>query len=602
MFFRTVQFRLMLILSLITFILMTVVWVFLNIQVEIITYDQFKNDIKDNYQVLNITQDMSVEDLVNTLQTDNVITGLIRGVDKSFTVIDQKTGSIVYSSDPMYKESGPLFRSEIFKSVNLISVMSGLATGERRSYTRGANGDFYDYVMLQQLAENRDVVLYFKYSRDRALRVLDQFNNVILTGTFIAMISALFIGFLLSRTITKPITDLMHKAESMTTGEFGQLLHVHSQDEIGDLTRTFNSMSSQLKGMITEVSSEKSKVETIINHMTDGIVAFSIEGNLLHINPAAQTILKSISDKMDIQAFMQHFHLDITLADLQSEEAVKACTRVVQDKERFIRLQFAAFLDVESRVEGLVIVLQDITEEQRVDNMRRQFVADVSHELRTPLTSVKSYTETLLDGALEDEATARRFLQVVVDETDRMTRLVKDLLQLSQHDNGILLNYQLLKPDQLIASCISRLRLAAEEKNITLSFNNMCSDLYINGDKDRLEQVLLNIVGNAIKYTPPHGKVDVLLTRDLQNAIIRVQDNGVGVPKEDLNRIFERFYRVDKARSRQMGGTGLGLAIAKEIVDMHKGSIQANSPLVGDNGTEIILRFPIKAPDSGYDS
>lgn len=592
-FFRSIQWRLILILVLITFVLMTVVWVFLTLQVEGITYSQFKEDIANNYEFLDLNETETVEHLQSELTVNPIISGLIHGVDRSFTLIRQGTGQIVYSSDSLYGRNPQTFKAEIFRSANLIAVMSGEKESALRTYTRGTDGDFYDYARIHALSDGNAMIIFFKYNRSRALEVLGRFNRVIFSGTLLALAMSFLVAVVMSRTITKPITDIMHKAESMTGGEFGQKLMVRSEDEIGELTRTFNAMSDRLDTMITEVSTEKNKVETIINHMKDGVLAFSEKGVLLHENPSARQLIGDRWQDGSFDSLMQMYGLDLRIAELTSTEDAKTETRVVQVGDRFLRMQFAPFTDVGQKVDGLVTVMQDITEEQRLDRMRRQFVADVSHELRTPLTSVKSYTETLLDGAVEERETAIHFLQVINSETDRMARLVKDLLVLSQHDSGISLSFFPVNAAELLESCIDRLRMSADEKHIAINLENRCGEVFVLGDKDRLEQVFVNIVGNAVKYTPDNGNITILLNKDLQNVIVRVQDTGIGIPKADLMRIFERFYRVDKARSRQMGGTGLGLAISREIVEIHKGSVSANSPIHGDTGTEIVVRLPI---------
>ncbi len=607
MFFRSIQWRLILILSFITFTLMTVVWVFMNFQVERSFYDSFKDDIARNYDNLQITETMSTADLENVLRTNPVITGLILGEYKSFTMVDKESGSILYSSDPVYQNSTTqdYFRAAIFKSVNLLSVMGGEVEGTNPKHTvsrvRGL-GDFYDYVRLQPLSD-KTVILFFKYSRDKAVALLDKFNGMILLSILVALLSALGIGLLLSRTITKPITDVMHKAESITAGEFGQLLEVKSMDEIGKLTDTFNFMSVRLKNMLTEISAEKNKVETVINHITAGILAFDRNGLAIHINHAAGVLLsdlpktqavKNLGNPMQFSSLMKVLGCEVRLADLflETVEATKPVILPIADK--FIRIQFAAFGDRSGENGGVILVLQDMTEEQRLENMRREFVANVSHELRTPLTSVKSYTETLIDGAAEDKVVRDRFLRIINEETDRMVRLVKDLLVLSSHDSGLKIVFSEVDPDVLVQSCVERLRHAAAEKNQNLTVEKLTlfpEQILLQGDFDRLEQLLLNIVGNAIKYTPANGTVRIAQSVEGKWYVIRVHDTGMGIPKADLQRIFERFYRVDKARSRQMGGTGLGLAIAKEIAEIHGGDILAESKM--NEGTTIQLRLPV---------
>jgi two-component system sensor histidine kinase VicK len=244
-----------------------------------------------------------------------------------------------------------------------------------------------------------------------------------------------------------------------------------------------------------------------------------------------------------------------------------------------------------NETEGAMLVLQDVTEQEKLDKMRKEFVANVSHELRTPLTTIKSYTETLLDGAMESKECTVNFLQVINSESDRMTRLVKDLLQLSKLDyDKMEWNMNRLNVLNIIGDCIVKLEISAKQKNQTLSFEAPLELCEINGDKDRIEQVILNIIGNAIKYTPENGCVKVTADKLEDYIEIRIADTGMGIPQEDIPRLFERFYRVDKARSRAMGGTGLGLSIAKNIVEAHRGSISVESEY--GKGTEVIINFP----------
>jgi len=266
--------------------------------------------------------------------------------------------------------------------------------------------------------------------------------------------------------------------------------------------------------------------------------------------------------------------------------------RNITFKEKYLRVYFALFTDEQDKADGIVTVFQDVTEQKKLENMRKEFVANVSHELRTPLTSIKSYTETLLDGTLDDKETTEKFLKVIDSESDRMARLVKDLLQLSSLDsNQMKWHLNTFSFVSLVKSSIEKLQLEVNSKEQKMECYTIGKLPNIRADHDKIEQVVLNILTNAIKYTPRGGAITVYLGIMYTEVYIKVTDTGIGIPKKDLDRIFERFYRVDKARSREMGGTGLGLSIAKEIVDAHKGSISVSSDL--GVGTEVLVRIPI---------
>lgn len=596
LFFRSIQWRLVAILILTTFILMSVIWVFLNFQLGDIFYTDFKEGIERNFTELSIDSNTSYEDLEYRLINDPRISGLIRGLDRSFTIIRKSDENIMYSSDQNYQKDKIGFRNEIYKSENLLAALTqsgNTVVSENRNYTRSRLGDFYDYVRIQTLKDG-DYILFFKYDRQRAVNVIGELNGVILWGMFFSIFAALGIGYILARTITRPISHIMRKAEKISRGDFGQQLDVDSSDEIGKLAKTFNYMSTRLKSTLAEITSEKKKIETIMKNMTDGVVAFDNNGAVVHINDAAKGILGNAVLSLDMNSFLKIFGIELPQED--ENKNGKLCLNGLQYRVehggKYLKLQFAAITDDDENAEGLVTVIQDITEEQKLDNMRREFVANVSHELRTPLTSVKSYTETLLDGAREDPATTEHFLKVINDETDRMARLVKDLLILSQHDSGIRLNMEEISPTELVSSCVERLRREAESKEQDLRYNIRQGMPLIQGDRHRLEQLLVNVIGNAIKYTPEKGKISVNCYCERDKVIITVEDNGIGIPEQDVDRIFERFYRVDKARSRQLGGTGLGLAIAKEIALLHGGNISAKSKI--GRGTQVYIELPLR--------
>lgn len=595
-FLRSIQWRLVLILVLITFVLMAVVWVFLNSQVENIFYSEFMDNIEANYDALGITEhDTTYDSLINTLRNNPVIVGFIFGTDKSYTLLDRNTTEILYSSDQLYQVDKIKFKNEIFKAKNLLTVLPldySNSVGNDKGYTKAESGDFYSFVKTQKLIDG-DYVLFFKYSREKALLVLQNFSSVILTGTLLALLAAAVIASLLSRTITLPINDVMHKAQKITDGDFGYALEVKSNDELGKLTQTFNFMSSRLKSMLGEITSEKKKLETILNYMTDGIIAYNRSGDIILINPATKKLLEDkLSKVTSFDDFMGSLGIDLTIDHVINHNNICEPLQRLQYSDRYFKIQFAVFTDEENQLDGIILLIQDITEEHKLEKMRREFVANVSHELRTPLTSVKSYTETLLDGALQDKTTAEQFLGVINDEADRMALLVRDLLTLSQHDGGIVLNLEDVSLVDLVGACVERMKREAKQKNQVINLKVKQAIPIIQADRYRIDQLIINIIGNAIKYTPSDGKIMVQLYCEKDYVIISVTDTGIGIPPQDVDRIFERFYRVDKARSRQLGGTGLGLAISKEIAVLHGGDISVKSK--PGKGTQIYIELPMR--------
>lgn len=596
---RSLQWRLIWIFISITLSVTFVIWFVLNKSVESSYYKIFENNINNRFDIWEVGDNPGRDDIkANLGDNKNAVLTFLANENLSITVIDKKNNDIVFSSDLKYssdaKNAGEneKFLYEILKSQNLISVLQGSERGDKDKQARSDSDGrmFFDYARKAG-GTNGEFILYFRYYKDEWGGIISKFNNIILWSCLFAIVASLILGYALSTTITVPIVSVMHKAQKLAAGDFEQPLQVKSYDEIGALTSSFNYMASELKNTLGEISREKNKIETILNYMTDGVIAFNRNGEVIHINPAAKKMLEIDDFNKSFNEFSQEFNLDITLEEILYLDSSNT-ERNVDIFGRTVRVYFVLFTDETRKAEGVIAVLQDITEQQRLENMRRGFVANVSHELRTPLTSIKSYTETLLDGVLEDRDTAERFLGVINSETDRMTRLVKDLLELSRFDSQQMQwNMRPMSFVNLVLGAIEKVQIEAKNKDLLLESYVIGEIPEITADHDRIEQVALNLLSNAIKYTPSGGKITVYIGKMFNDVYMKVTDTGIGIPQEDLPRIFERFYRVDKARSREMGGTGLGLAIAKEIVEAHGGTISAGSEL--GKGTEITVRLPV---------
>ncbi len=418
-------------------------------------------------------------------------------------------------------------------------------------------------------------------------------KNILTSATILAICFTILMGSILARTITGPIKEVTSQAEKLAKGDFGHIIAVKSDDEVGRLTEMFNYMTVRLKSTLDEMYNEKSKIETILTYMTDGIIAVDMNGIILHTNPAVFELFKI--KEQDVEG--RHFNditgilgLDLKLKNLIHDEKEK--DSFVSIRDSIIRVSIVPFKNERYEIAGAIIVLQDVTEQENLDRMRKEFVANVSHELRTPLTTIKSYAETLLNGALDDKEMSYKFIEVIESESDRMTRLVKDLLMLSRLDyDREELNMKEIDIEKIVNDCIYKMDISLKQKEQSVALEVSGKIPPIIGDKDRIEQVIINIISNSIKYTHEKGEITVKLSKDNEYISIKVKDNGIGVPKEDKVRLFERFYRVDKARSRAMGGTGLGLSIAKQIVVAHKGSINLES--VYGKGTEVTIKLPL---------
>ena len=349
---------------------------------------------------------------------------------------------------------------------------------------------------------------------------------------------------------------------------------------------------TELKDKLSEVSTKKNQIETILLHMTDGIIAFNMSGEIILINPAAKKFLSISPEDNTFNDIFKKFEIDINMEKIIYLESWTSTEKRFQVDDRYVKVFFAPFKNEEDRPDGVIAVIQDITEHVKLDNMQKELVADVSHELKTPITSIMGYADTLLEGGY-DEETQQKFLNVIASESRRMARLVTDLLTLSRYDsNKKRTQKESFDLGDLVKKCQDKLGIEIKKKNHKVNCFVTADVPPVYADKYDIERVVLNILPNSIKYTPDGGEIKIYVGFVYNDAYIKVFDNGIGIPEEDLSRIFERFYRVDKARTREMGGTGLGLSIAKEILDKNGGSIDIKS-VVGQ-GTEVVIRIPTK--------
>ena len=501
---------------------------------------------------------------------------------RSCAILTGDTGNVLYSYDGTPEKETELTQ-------NLLTALGG---NVGNAVNRSARLMDYAYPVTADKGSAKYIV-YVSDSKDELYAILGNIFTIIFWALFLGLAISVFLGFFMSKTIISPIVSLQRRAEKIASGDFEQRLDVRSRDEIGELTKTFNAMAAELDNTLSEIEVEKTKIETILRFMTDAVVAFYRDGSIMHINPAAEKMLgKDVTDKKTFAEFFEAMGVtDVDINTLLYLEQYKTVERDIEFDNKALKIHFAPFATEGGAADGVVTVIGDITKQQKLSLARREFVANVSHELRTPLTTVKSYAETLLDNA-EDDSMEANFLRVIDSETDRMTRLVKDLLTLSMIEyDKMAFNKSNFSLYELTRTVTERLQMEAGRHNHILTFEGEKTMPGFFGDRDRIDQVITNMITNAIKYTHDGGVIKVGCHAKLTNAVITVTDNGIGIPKEDLPHIFDRFYRVDKARSRKSGGTGLGLAIAKEIVEAHSGTISIASEK--GRGTKITVEMPL---------
>lgn len=414
--------------------------------------------------------------------------------------------------------------------------------------------------------------------------------SIIAIGIF--AIITLLVGYYISKSVVKPINRLIESAEKVANGEEIEISNQENKKtEVDGLVNAFSLMTNELKQNLNEMVKQKKQIETILLHVTDGIIAFDMAGKIIHINPAATNLLQLKEDENEFGKIFKKLNIDINLEKIVYLENWTSSEQRINVGEKFINLLFAPFQDENDKPAGVVVVIQDITGHVKLDNMQKEFVADVSHELKTPITSIMGYADTLLEAEYDKEMQTK-FLEVISSEAKRMARLVTDLLVLSRYDNKKITKEETeFDLGELTKKCIERLKFEIEKKHHHVECFVTANVPPVKADKYGIERVILNIISNAIKYTPENGVIKAYVGFVYNDAYIKVIDNGIGIPEKDLNRIFERFYRVDKARTREMGGTGLGLSIAKEILNQNNGSIDIKSE--PGKGTEVVIRIPV---------
>ncbi|MTW85740.1 cell wall metabolism sensor histidine kinase WalK [Virgibacillus dakarensis] len=451
------------------------------------------------------------------------------------------------------------------------------------------------FVKVEPIKVGEDVVgaIYLEASLEEVYDQLEEINQIFLRASILAIIVSAFLGILVARTITKPITEMRRQAQTMAKGDFTQKVNVYAADEIGNLAETFNDMNDQLRHSYATIEEERRKLSSVLSNMSDGVIATDGTGAITLMNEAAAKLIGENPDDVKGEFLLDVLQLgekDVDLSELPDSGSI--VIDLSEDQDIFlIRANFSTISDNEDDVIGFITVISDVTEQEKVEQERREFVSNVSHELRTPLTTMRSYIEALTDGAWKDKTIAPKFLRVTQNETERMIRMVNDLLQLSKMDNK---DYGLHKEKTdfmaYIHHIIDRFEMNAYE-GIELRRELPEGQYYVWMDKDKMTQVLDNIISNAIKYSPEGGIIRIGIEKQRHQLVVSIQDEGIGISYDKVDKIFDRFYRADKARTRKLGGTGLGLAIAKELVEAHHGKIWAKSKK--GKGTTVFFTLPL---------
>lgn len=523
-----------------------------------------------------------------TQENINLINGVLGTVSGNLGLSSSRYCAILdgYGENTLYTSNGA-------EDIEITPVIENASKGTESSQT-GFTSKYLDYALPLGTADNVKYIVYLHDTQKSQAETLHYMIMLFLYALLLSVIISLIFGNILSASITVPIRNLTTQAKKLADGDMNALVPSTAHDELGNLTNSLVYLAHSRQESTDRALSEKTKVETILQNMTDGILAFDLNGKLIHFNPEAQRLLgRKYLDDIRFDRFFKEINANITLGDLLYVKHNDLLEREIKLKNQYLRMNFATFR-VDNKIGGIIVVIHDVTRQEKLEQSRRDFVANVSHELRTPLTTIKSYSETLADMPDVNREIQIRFLDVVASEADRMARIISDLLTLSELDD----NHTYYKaPEEInirkmLENIVERMGMTAKKKNQTLTYHPINETPVISGDRDGLERVFINIISNALKYTGDGGNIEVYSSKVYNDICVKVSDNGIGIQKDKLPHIFDRFYRVDKARSRDTGGTGLGLAIAKQTLESgFNGKIKISSEF--NKGTEVTITIPL---------
>jgi len=524
--------------------------------------------------VAQVSQDALKKENAHLLET--LVETLSSKIKCRLTIVNNQ-GKVLADSEK--SESDVLKMESHSQRPEIKTALTG-AIGEEIRYSSTLKMDMlYVALPLQDKGQIAGVVR-LALPLTNVQKILFSVRKAIFLSLLFALGLAFVLGSVLTRATIKPINKIIHASRRFSAGDFSHKILVDSQDEIGELASTLNKMAEGLEAKIKEVEIQNQQLKAILETMVEGIIVTDKASHIISINPTVEKIFNitkiDVEGKLFLEVIRNNDIAEITNNVLENGQFVSRELSLIWPVQRIFKIDASPIFQ-EGIVSGCLLVIHDITEMRRLETMRRDFVANVSHELKTPLTSIKGFVETLLEGALQDKENSRHFLQIIQDHANRLDNLVSDLLDLSHLESQeIKLDTQKFNLKKLVDDALAGFKSQLKKKSIKAE-NILPESLFIQADKDKIGQVLTNLIDNAIKFNQENGALKIY-SHDLDNKIrITVEDSGMGIPPKDIPRIFERFYRVDKARSRELGGTGLGLSIVKHIIELHGGSVGVES-------------------------
>ncbi|MFL2139926.1 cell wall metabolism sensor histidine kinase WalK [Ruoffia sp. FAM 26254] len=598
-FFQSIYFKIPLLFVFILVITFQFIGVIFIDQLETQTVDNFKVQINTQADFLanNITPILS-----NSDQESQSVLNQLRQTLETFSSTAPARLEVINNAQTIIATNQGLDQSSIGNQTTDADARNVLLyQNELRSEYSDPETDAPIYKLIKPIfGTTQTTLLGVLVIEANMEQIYSQNNNIIdlfLQSSILAVGVALLISFVLSQGLTRPIENMRQQALRISEGVYNYPAEVYGYDELGELTMTINELAVKVKDAQESTESERQRLDGILRHMTDGVIGTDQRGRVLLVNDRALQLLNIRREQAIGHSILRLLNIEskIALKGLLQKDTEVMINHSDKGVDSILKGEFSIIRRETGFVTGVVCVLTDVTEQEKTEQEQRDFVSNVSHELRTPLTSIKSYSEALSDGAWRDEKIAPQFLEVIQSESNRMIRMIANLLDLSKMDGGqITLQTDYVDLKRIINHIIDRLVFTLESDSNAGNYNFMrefrTRDIYVDVDQDRMTQVIDNILNNAVKYSPDGGTITVKIEDNHRSVIVRITDEGLGISKQDAEKLFDRFYRVDKARSREQGGSGLGLAISKEVIELHGGSIWVDS--VEGEGSTFIFELP----------
>ena len=600
-FFKTINFKIALVFALLLLITLEIVGAIFVKQLESKNIQDFKQSVQiPTYIDNSLSEQLTVS---STRKANGQIKTILSNYNNTnvdeIQVVDSK-GTIRGTSD--VNDQSVVGQKTTDRNVK--NAIYNNRTYTKSTYDTQNNGRYYVSIVplySSNSAGNSSQLVGVLYVRANMKSVYSTINNIM--GIFViaslaAMVLGLGIAIIIARAITRPIEEMKQQTQRIARGDYAGQVRVYSDDELGQLAKAINNLSIRVEESQESTEAERRRLDSVLSHMSDGVIATDRRGNITIINETASDFMDVTAEKAIGNSILDILKIrdDYSLRDLIENQDELMLDFSSNERDLILNAYFSLIQRESGFISGLVCVLHDVTEQQKIDNDRKQFVSNVSHELRTPLTSLRSYIEALSDGAWKDPEVAPGFLKVTQEETDRMIRMINELLSLSRMDSGTTrVDMELVNINEMFNYVLDRFDMILKKddnpaKYYTIKREFTKRDLWVEIDTDKFTQVLDNIMNNAIKYSPDGGVVTCRLLETHNQVIISISDQGLGIPRADLGHVFDRFFRVDKARSRAQGGTGLGLAISKEVVQMLSGRIWVDS--VEGKGSTFYISLP----------